>query len=245
QTSMTRTSEGKLEIRGIVETDQRRAEILRALTPIIKHPALKVELETVSEALRRRNQSQAIPQTVVTRQVEITQATIPVHEELLRYFGGEGSQADEQVRQFAMQMLDRSRQALSRAGAIKRLAGRFSPDDLRTLSPETRAGWLNIIHAHARACEQDINWLRQELQPIFFRGSTSDEEDAGAAMSDDFEPARAAERLFELVSAIDRVIRSSFAISSASAVSVDIKAPQFRRSLQSAERLAAMIASSR
>jgi RNA polymerase sigma factor (sigma-70 family) len=243
QTTLTRTSDGRLEIRGIAETDQRRVEILRALAPVIKHPALKIEIETMSEALRRQQRSQAAPSVVVTQRVEVTRVTIPVHEELLQYFGGERSQADEQIRQFATRMLNRSRQALSQAGAIKRLGSRFSPEDLRDLSPEARAGWSNVIRAHARACEQEIKRLWLELQPIFFRGRISSEEADEIAISDDIELARAAERLFELVSANDQAIRSSFAVSTSSAETTGIKTPQFSHSLQSAERLAAKIAS--
>jgi RNA polymerase sigma factor (sigma-70 family) len=243
QTTLTRTSDGRLEIRGIAETDQRRLEILRALAPVIKHPALKIEIETMSEALRRQQRSQATPPMVVTQRIEVTRVTIPVHEELLQYFGRERSQADEQIRQFATQILNRSRQALSQAGAIKRLGVRFSPEDLRAVSPEARAGWSDVIRAHARVCEQEIKRLRLELQPIFFRGRASVEEADEIAISDDIELARAAERLFELVSANDQVIRSSFAVSTSSAVTTGIKTPQFSHSMQSAERLAAKIAS--
>jgi hypothetical protein len=53
------------------------------------------------------------------------------------------------------------------------------------------------------------------------------------------------ERLSEPISVTDMVVRSSFAISTLNAVTPEIKTPLFRRSLKSAEQLAAMIASSR
>ncbi|HKX26689.1 MAG TPA: hypothetical protein VJ302_03255, partial [Blastocatellia bacterium] len=51
----------------------------------------------------------------------------------------------------------------------------------------------------------------------------------------------ALERMFELASAQNQVLQSSFSLSSESATTADVKAPQFWRSLKRAEKLAARI----
>src|SRR5205823_4595740 len=57
QLSVTRRPEGELRVEGIVETDQRKQEILRALNSVVSNPAVKVEVNTVAEALKQRERS--------------------------------------------------------------------------------------------------------------------------------------------------------------------------------------------
>ena len=46
--------------------------------------------------------------------------------------------SDEQVREFSARMISESRNAMRHAYAMKRLIGQFSPEELRSLSPEER-----------------------------------------------------------------------------------------------------------
>ncbi len=258
QVSVTRTSDGKLRVEGLLDTDARKAEILRALNPVGNHPLVRLEIKTVAEALRRQqplSPSGAVP-------VEATDAAgkaIPLHLELRRYFAGQPAHdrraanappvanADEEVRQFATRMLARSNRTLSHAWAMRRLIERFSPETLRGLEAETRAKWLAMIREHAWALEQEITGLRRELEPIFFTAAppaeATAEEHAEGEITDEAALTRAVARLFELTSAHNQAVRLAFAISSAPlSTAPDVKSPQFRRSLRGAERLAAKIA---
>jgi hypothetical protein len=247
QTNVSRTSDGKLLVSGVVETADRKMEILRALAPVISHAALTVKIETVAEVVSRQKRSPSSEGPVSVQRVEVTKANIPVYQDLRRYLGGnkeaakEDSQADEQVRQFAATILNRSRLIMSEAGTLKRLAGQFSAEDLRSMSPDARAKWQAVIRAHARNCEQETRRLRQELQPIFFPGASSVIEIDQTEIKDDASLARAATRLFDLVSANDRVIRSAFTISAEPTATTAIRSPQFWELLKSAEGLAAKI----
>jgi hypothetical protein len=240
QTSVTRTTDGSLRISGLVETAERKAEILRALAPIANRPAVRIEVETVAEAMKRQAQRPVASEVLTLQQVEVQQARIPVYEELRRYLAPREGQADEEISRFAARMLGRSRQALSHAGALKQLAGRFSEEDLRSLSPEAREKWLGVIRAHARACEQEVKRLRQELQPIFLPPS-ADEGAEEAEISNDADLIRAAGRLFDLMSANDRAVRSAFTISTETGASPSLKSQQFWGGLRGVERLAARI----
>ena len=247
QTSVSRTSDGKLLVSGVVEGNDRRAEILHALATVVSNSALVVKIETVAEVVDRQKRSPSSRGPVSVQRVEVTKANIPVYQDLRRYLGNnqDGSKgdehADEQVRQFTARVLNRSRLIMSEAGTLKRLAGQFSAEDLRTMSPEARAKWLGVMRTHARNCEQEARSLRLELQPIFFPGGSAGVETDQIEIKDDASMAQATARLFELVSANDRVIRSAFTISSESAPTTAFRSTQFWGLLKSGESLAGKI----
>jgi len=45
--------------------------------------------------------------------------------------------------------------------------------DMRTVTPDARAKWLQMVREHAAALERETAALRQDIQPIFFSGSPS------------------------------------------------------------------------
>ena len=128
--------------------------------------------------------------------------------------------------------------------AMKRLIGQFSPEELRTLSPEAKSKWVALIRSHARDYQNEVVALRRQLQPIF-AGSSAGPGASVPEITDDASLARAVEQLFSLASANDGVIRSAFATSSESSATSAISSPQFWRSLTSAEGLAGKIANHR
>jgi len=241
QISMERTSEGRLRIQGITDTAERKSEILRALAPVSNHPAVKIEVSTAAEAAARQARQLAGP--VKIEQVAPAEDRIPTYHELRRHFAAREtpeSQMDAEISRFAIRVSARARQALQRAWALKRLAGRFSEEDLRSLNPEAREKWLDLIRAHARACEQEVKGLRQELQPVFPTHS-ADEGSEEAGLANDADLIRAAGRLLDLMSANDRAVRSAFTISTGTDPALALKTPQFWRGLRGAEKLAARI----
>jgi hypothetical protein len=144
QTNVARTSDGRLVVSGVVETEGRRAEILRALAPVMSNPAVTMKVETVAEVLKRQKQSQSSSGPITVQRVEVTKSQFPVEEDVRRYLGKDEGQTGEEVRQFAARILNRSRLIMSEAGTLKRLAGQFSPEDLRNMSAEARAKWLGV-----------------------------------------------------------------------------------------------------
>jgi RNA polymerase sigma factor (sigma-70 family) len=243
QVNVTRTPGGQLEVQGIVETDQRKAEIVRALGPVIKNSAVTVNISTVAEAVKRQPQKANPSGNVIIERPDTAGSSMAVDSELRRYFmakGFSGNQLDEEIRQFASRTLGHSHQALRHAWALKGLADRFSADELRSLDAPARSKWLFMIRQHARALQQEIVTLRRELAPIF-PGASSDEASAGIEIGSDSDLVRAIERLFDLCSEQERTVRSAFAISTDPSSAPAIKTAHFWQSLKSAERLAAQI----
>jgi hypothetical protein len=239
QVNVRRTPEGQLLVQGIVETDQRKNEVLRGLAPVASNPAVKLRVETVAEALRRQKSDRQGrgSDSVTVERLESGGSKIPADAELRRYFaarGLSGAQLDQAVNQYASRMVERSLQALRHAGAMDRLAQRFSLEQLRTLDPEARSKWLGLLRSHAQALERELSGLHRDLGPFVSSGSPSGAEES---INSDQDLQQAIHRLFELCSATDQAVRSSFTISASGSSAVAVKSPQFFRSLTGAEAL--------
>jgi len=241
QVSVTRTPDGGLKVEGIVETDARQAELLRALEPVMNHPAMRVEIQTVAEAVAQRRLTEATSVPQIRRKVEIASSSIAVESELRGYFAREGERVDEAVRQYADRMVTRSERAMRHIYALKRLTNQFSAEELRSLSPEARDKWLSLVRSHARSFERETVTLRQELRPVFFPSAPQGGVSSESQITNTSGVTSAVERLFELGSANDRVIRSAFATSTEGAVTTALKTGAFWQSLIAAESLAARI----
>ncbi len=242
QLNITRTADGRLMVEGIVETEKRKNEILQALSPIAKNPAIRINVQTIDEAARAlTQQKQKSAEQGNTSTVEVNKGSLPVDAELREYFSKNGANADEQIRKYASRMINHSQSALFQASAMNRLAGRFTTEQLRTLEPEARAKWLNIIRGYASAVKRETASLRQELDPIFFSGMPSGGEENETPITNDTDLIQATKRLYEMASINDRIVRSAFTLSTGSISISAVKTSQFRRSLGSAEKLAAVV----
>jgi DNA-directed RNA polymerase specialized sigma24 family protein len=255
EVSLTRGAGGKLKVEAMVETSQRQAEILRALAPIADHPAVLIRIETVAEALKRRS-SRARPSIPgVIEEYTATGNTIPAQFELRAHFArkladrissisaDEGEQAIKaEIRQFATRMLKQSQKTLLRAHALKRLSSRFSPDEMRALAADTRAGWLSLIREHARNFADETGAMRQQLQPVIGAVEQANERSAEVDVRSDADLLAAIERLFKLGMANDLAVRSAFAIPTHATTGSSVKMAQLWRSLIDAERLSREIA---
>jgi RNA polymerase sigma factor (sigma-70 family) len=241
QVSVGRTTGGKLRVEALVETERRKGEILRALGPILDNPAVIAEVSTVEEALRRRKGIATAPRGEEVQEVEVATAKIPADEDLRRYFSarlGGGERVDEEIERFALRAMGRSRQALMHASALKRLAGRFSPAETRSLTPEARTKWQTMIREHARGYREQTAALRRELRPIFFQGGGGE---VAGEKTDDESLRQDAERLLRFGYAHDEAMRSAFTLSDGARSSVSLRSPQLWRTLAAAESLAGAI----
>jgi hypothetical protein len=244
QITVKRTAGGPVRVSGIVETDQRKAEILAALNSVAGNPAVQIDIQTVAEAVAKQQpKNSSSPRAVTSEGVEIQSTGIAAEPELRTYFERRGANPDTAVRQFATGIVGQSRQAMQHLGAMKRLVSQFSPEQLRTLTPDARAKWLSLLQWHARAYQQQSAALRRDLGPVFFRGAGEDLP-ATPAIGSDEELRQAVQQLFAAGAANDQVIRSAFTVTSESARFTAMNTPQFWQAMKQAEALAARIANS-
>jgi len=194
-----------------------------------------IRVETFEEAAKRQKQVAGNP-TEVTR-VTVNAGQIAVFDEVAKHIG---STDEEAVRRFSAGVLNRSRAVMSTAGTLKKLAGRFSKDDLKSMTPEARGKWLGVIRGHARTVESEARRLRQDIAALF-GGTGGGAGDPGISVDSDAELLAAANRLFAETAANDRVIRSAFTISSDGSSGAGVKGAGFVTQLMEVERLAASL----
>jgi hypothetical protein len=248
QVTLSRTSNGSLRVDGIVESEQRKMELLHALAPVNNNPAVKIEITSV-EAMKRGTVS---PQTITIRDAEDTANAIAVYNELRAYFNktktshtntiekqDREDEPDEYVRAFSTNVVNRAYRVLFHAIELQRLANRFGKVDMRTVSSDARVKWLQMTREHATIIERETAVLRIQLQPILFAGQLTTPDD-DFDIAGDLDLCRAIERLHKVALANNQAIRDAFTISAKSS-SAAIKSSQFRHSLLIAEKLAAKI----
>jgi RNA polymerase sigma factor (sigma-70 family) len=238
QVALTRSAGGSLRVEGIVETEERKTELLRALAPVSHNPAVTIEVRTVDEALKRA----PAPGTISVHQAEVTASTIAVDRELREYFSRNNSAAnadvDEAVRAFSSRMVKRAYDAVFHAIALKQLINRFAHVDMRTVAPDARAKWLAMVREQAAAFERETALLRRDLQPIFFAG-TETSVAAELSIDTDADLAAAVEKLHKLALANNEAVRTAFTISARS--SAGALRSSFWRSSANAQGLAQRI----
>ena len=237
QVALTRSAGGSLRVEGIVDTPQRKDEFLRTLAPVSNNPAVKIEIRTIAEAVQR-----AMPAGAVTvQEAEETSATVAADAELREYFEKKdrGGSTDEAIRSYSSRMVNGAYRALFHAIELKRLVNRFAHVDMRTVAPDARTKWLAMLHEHAAGFARENAVLCQEIEPIFFPG-TSLQVTEEISLQSDADLARAIERLHKLALSNNEGIRAAFTISSQSS-SAAIKSAGFWHSLQRAGNLAAKI----
>ncbi len=242
QLSLTRTPEGKLLVNGIVETSERKNEILRSLGEVSKNPAVKIDVSTVAEAQKREQRRAS--ENITMQDVEVAQNTIPVDAELRSYLsrtkGLSGDQLEKEIEQLSRRVLVHSARARSHALALKQIAERFSASDLETMDAGALVRWRALIAEHAQFFRRELQQVRQELAPVF-PGASSALAGANLEIANDKDIARAAKSLFELASVTDNGLRRSFSLSSERGTDAPVRSQQFWQSFASAEAIAATI----
>jgi len=245
QISLTRTRGGMLRIEGIVETSDRKTEIVRALAPLSNNPAVVLDVSTVAEASKRPQQ--AASSSVTVDRVEISKGVIPLDPDLRRYFAARGvptDNVDEEIRQFGNRMISRARQAQMHGRVLKSLLERFTPEEVRALDAEARNRRIAMIREHADAFRRETAQLRQELEAVFFAMKPPEKTEEAIVINGEADLQRAIERLYELGASHENAIYASFSISSEGTATSVAKTPQFWQSLRSAEKLSAKITQS-
>ncbi|HEX8687276.1 MAG TPA: hypothetical protein VF654_12285, partial [Pyrinomonadaceae bacterium] len=236
QVSMGRTTGGALRVEALVESEGRKEAILRALGPVLNNPAVVVEVSTVAEALARRERAGG-QDRLTEREVYVGAGRIPADAELRAHFAArlaDGERVDAAIKQFAARAMNHSRQALLHASALRQMAGRFTPEEVRALDAGARDKWLSMVREHAGAYRREVAALRAQLVSVFGAQAPGAGGGGGA-------PRQAAERLLQLSYAQDGAVRSAFTISEGAGSAAAIRSQQFWQQLAASERLASDI----
>ena len=241
QLSLTKTPAGELEVRGVVDDEQTRKEILQALSLAVDEAKIRIHLDTTDELLARKQRETG---RTVVREFAGSDQSIPLHAELMSYFSahegaGQTDQYREQlVRDFAAQLIGRSRRALAHSLELKQLGSRFSAAQLDEFTPSTRAKWATLVRNHAEALRRELTILDGELQRTLPLNQSRTPQPTGVEISTSASLLVSIGRLHKLVLTVDQAVRSSFAASSDVSPSEGVKSVRFRTDLAASVTLA-------
>jgi hypothetical protein len=249
QIEVTRMPNGKLRVEGILEADQRKAELFAALASVKGHPAIEVDLKTVAEAVQRqRNQPRAAAPETIIEQTEITATALPVEADLRRHFAARGvdeARMEAAIRGFAATTIANAYRLRSHATTLKRLAARFSNQELEQLDPQAGGRWRDLLRHHARSLLDETLALRATLAPVFGADSRA-ESTAPFDLKTNEGLRRACDQLAALCLETDRAISAAFTLSARSASNADnaaeaLRTAGFHTRLHRIEHLAAAL----
>jgi anti-sigma factor RsiW len=224
-----RSTPGHVEIRGLAETEQRKARLTKALENI---PDVTVTIFTPEEiegqgarakafrAVIRGPNADASPSGELPPVHVVMSGKAPSEEELERYFlsqPGIGSriEAQEAARGFSNQIAFLSQSALSEAWALRRLAERYPAEEVRKLDPESRRELEELIRDNISALQSFQARHKSLLWPLLSSGTYGHPIDRASDQlrnesSSQSWPEFAAE-LFQTVSRIDDLTTNLFA----------------------------------
>lgn len=253
QVRVERTRNGHLRVQGIVDSDERKGEILSALSPILKHPAVRTDLRTVWDALKA--QSQDHPEPVIAQEVEVTHSSIPVASELARYFNQKWNQnsdsgnqtappewVEHQIRGLSSSVLDASHLSYLHAVALRSLMGELSPKEIESLDSIHRAQWEALIQSHADAIAIETRTIRKELEPVFFTSQQADGTSGNFLNREtDLGSGQFAETLFKMISENHAAVLSAFTVSNKNPAVAVSETRGLRQSFLNLEALATKI----
>lgn len=247
QVTFARTADGRLRIEALVDTDNRKAELVRALEPIERNPAVAIDVSTIAEASKRHGQPTTSEPSVITR-FEGGRSEMPAYEDLRRHFteklgrGASDAEVEREIQRFAAMMQIRAEEPMKQAWALKRLVENFTPAQLKAMDPKSFERWRRMIAIHSGAVQVETEKLRHALEKVFVDGVRVTEEQYSGDLQDVEEVMRVVERLFELVSTSERIVSRAFSHSVGNGAAVSIRGEQLWRSLRRAEALAKRLA---
>ena len=224
-----------VQVRGVVDGKQRRDELVMALGLAAKNPALQLDIAVPNETARA-------PKTSVRETVEGIEGfqRAPADGSLREFFAKKpttGTTTDEEVERFTDEVSLHSQSARAHALALKQIAERFSPDDLRAMTPEEHRQWRGMLQSHASAVLRETRMMRENLEPIF-RGNADDERSLVSNFKSDADLVYAAAKLSDLTRSNDGAVWHSFAASTQASNVTLVCLPEFWGSLLDAESLA-------
>jgi hypothetical protein len=209
QLEVVRNPSGQVIVQGLVETGERKEELLTALQRI---PLVATQIQTVEEAQRSAAQKPAAvtyppPANADASSTEPKAQPQLFRAALERFFASSGAtspQIAERLTALTNQSLAFSESALTRAWALRRLAENPAFKNTEQLAPKARTRLLAMLASHRQALREQMRGLRQELAPglTFVAGGSGREAVAESAA----DWATAAQQVFQAVSQLDRLL---------------------------------------
>lgn len=230
QINITKTADGKIQVKGIVDAKNRKDEIINALAEVRGNSAISINIQTAEEAAKNKPSKQN-GGTLESISVE-SKNSIPAGEILRNYYASQGLSGEKieaEIRRYSANALSKSSQVRRSALQMKQIAERFSVAEIEKMDEATRNNWRKLIKQNAANLAQNSENLRGDLR----NGLNVEAGNGGGSINaaNDADLIRAAKRLFELSMAIDGDVRASFSSSGGNRGNVAVKSGRFSSNL--------------
>ena len=239
QVGVEREPNGPVKINGVVESLARKNQLLNALRSVGNNRAVRINIQTVEEALAAEQRKKTTNPTssppivqMETRQIE--GVSFPAEAQVREYFARQGK-GDDAAREYAARTVNNSAQAMRFLYALKRLKNQMKAEDFGRLAPDARAKLLGLVKSYARSYESEVSVLRRELQPVFGGGGGGGN---AVTINSDADLFAAIERLFDAGAASNQAVSNALATGRGKTGGNSLQSAEFWRNLASAEAIA-------
>jgi len=210
-------SSGHVFVRGLVETAERKDQLIEALRDL---PLVAARILTVEEARRAASQHpQSPPAPTISAAAADSEPVVAsgrnpqqhaFRAALENYFASSGGASARRITELTNRSLALSEASLARAWALRRLAENPALKRTDQLSPEARSRLAAMLEGHRTGLREEIRNLRGELEPclIFIARGKPEGREAPADETSDW--AGTALTVFQFVSRLDRLIHGIF-----------------------------------
>jgi hypothetical protein len=169
QVVVTRAGNGELEIRGIVRSEARAAEIVASLGALASDPAVRLNLLSAANAQSKGASSLTHP--IQMQAVEVQLGQSPTAAEVRSYLAATHHLPDRELDQaadrFVTDAVEHSTAAQLNAQALRNIVAVASWQPTGFVSPQTQEKWRLLVVRHSQASLHEVQSLEQQLTPVF------------------------------------------------------------------------------
>lgn len=178
---VTRNAAGRVQVSGLVETQDEKRELLVALETV---PAATKRIQTIEEAVKAEASMPSAPaelqasSEVLPPQQSMKAQTnrLPLQDQLEQYFStakslqtegkSESAKVALEIAELSNTIISLSKSVMAEAWALRRLAERYSGDRSAGLTPHSRLLLHNMVQDHLSSLWLQTEKVRQFLEPV-------------------------------------------------------------------------------
>lgn len=192
QVGVKRTPAGRLQIQGIVASEERKREALEALAIVSKNQRAEIIVKSVDELLAEQAKADG-RLDVMEGTFKPAKDAFPAHALLQEYFARqwesrpqtkEGRAREEwleiEISKFAADAVRRSVDVQQHASVLHDLARRLTREQVRQLDELSQLRLITMIERHRHAIEEESGDLRQQLATALAAYAPQAENDASS-----------------------------------------------------------------
>jgi hypothetical protein len=169
QVVVIRTENGALEIRGIVRSEARAAEIVTSLGALASDPAVRLNLLSAGNAQSSGATSLSHPIQMQDVDVQLSQSATVA--EVRNYLAASRHlperDLDQAADRFVTDAVEHSTVAQLNAQALKNIVSVAAWQPSGFISPQTQERWRLLVVRHSQASLHEVQSLEQQLAPVF------------------------------------------------------------------------------